>query len=113
MVVTIVSRSDEARRGHRHLAEDLSDRLPRYFQNIVFVEWTLDADGHKHEKVVHVNLHASHNFYRVTSSAETQQGPVTTEEHWSLSADGKVTTVITKFKGGFGQSELKLVLLKQ
>jgi hypothetical protein len=49
----------------------------------------------------------------VTSSAETQQGQVTTEEHWSLSADGKVTTVITKFKGGFGQSELKLVLLKQ
>jgi ribosome-associated translation inhibitor RaiA len=71
MDVTVVSRSDEARRGHRQLAEELSERLPRYFQGIVFIEWTLDADGHRHDKVVHINLHASHNFYRVTSSADT------------------------------------------
>ena len=71
MVVTIVSRCDEVRAGHRRLAQELSERLPKYFKSIEYVEWALDADGHAQLPVVHCNLHAHDRFYTATASAET------------------------------------------
>lgn len=69
MVVTIVSRCEMARRGHRLLAEELSERLPRYFRDIVQVDWSLDEDGV--ERIVHCNLHGPTGHYHVTAHAET------------------------------------------
>lgn len=69
MVVTIVSRCEMAKRGHRHLAEDLSQRLPRFFHDILFVEWTLDEEGQN--KIVHCNMHAKKGFYRITANADS------------------------------------------
>lgn len=71
MVVTIVSRCDDVRLGHRRLAQELSEKLPRYFKRIEYVEWALDADGHVQAPVVHCNLHAQDRFYTATASAET------------------------------------------
>lgn len=71
MIVTIVSRCDDVRAGHRRLAQELSERLPKYFKRIEYVEWALDADGHVQSPVVHCNLHAHDRFYTVTASAET------------------------------------------
>ena len=71
MVVTIVSRCDDVRAGHRRLAQELSERLPKYFQRIEYVEWALDADGHAQSPVVHCNLHAHDRFYTVTATAAT------------------------------------------
>lgn len=71
MVVTIVSRCDDVRVGHRRLAQELSERLPRYFKHIEYVEWALDADGHAQAPVVHCNLHAQDRFFTATASAET------------------------------------------
>ena len=71
MVVTIVSRCDDVRTGHRRLAQELSEKLPRYFNRIEYVEWALDTDGHVQAPVVHCNLHAQDRFYTATASAET------------------------------------------
>ncbi len=69
MDVTIVSRNERARRGHQLLAVELALRLPRFFKDISFVEWSLQDD--RVEKVVHCRLHAGRTFFRISTAAET------------------------------------------
>lgn len=69
MDVTIVSRHETAKRGAKKLAEELSDRLPRFFKEILFVEWSLDEEGE--QRIVHCKMHAKKGFYRSAAAADT------------------------------------------
>jgi hypothetical protein len=42
-----------------------------------------------------------------------QVGDIEGEDRWSLSADGKTTTVKSIFRGGFGEAERTLILEKE
>ncbi|MBK5294610.1 MAG: hypothetical protein JJE04_23380 [Acidobacteriia bacterium] len=49
----------------------------------------------------------------ISYKRETPQGEIAVEERWTLSEDGKTTTINSKISGGFGDLELKHVLDKQ
>jgi len=68
MDVTIISRSESARREQAAAAAEQSERMTRYFKNIVRIEWHLDDDGTK--ALVQCHLHVGHTFYRATTEAD-------------------------------------------
>ncbi len=49
----------------------------------------------------------------VSYKRETPQGDIAVEERWSMSEDGKTTTINSKISGSFGDFEIKTVLDKQ
>jgi ribosomal subunit interface protein len=71
MDVAIISRRESTRREQAAVAEEQSERLTRYFKNIVRIEWHLDDDGTN--ALVQCHLHAGHAFYRAHTDANSFQ----------------------------------------
>ncbi|MDZ4694796.1 MAG: HPF/RaiA family ribosome-associated protein [Deltaproteobacteria bacterium] len=74
MDVTIISRRESAKREQQAVAKEQSERLTRYFKNIVRIEWHLDDDGTS--ALVQCHLHAGHAFYRATTDANNFESAI-------------------------------------
>lgn len=65
MNVTLTSRTEETRRGHRRMAEELAQRLSRSFHRVLSVDWTLEEEGGL--AVASCHVHTPRGDYRATA----------------------------------------------
>jgi ribosome-associated translation inhibitor RaiA len=68
MVLNVACRDSELNVYDRRWVAELSQRLERYFNDIMTVAWDLTQDGNMHTAVCRV--HCPHGFYRATAHAK-------------------------------------------
>jgi ribosome-associated translation inhibitor RaiA len=67
MVLNVACRDSELSLNDRRWVAELSQRLERYFTDILTVTWDLTQEGNTHTAVCRV--HCPHGFYRATAHA--------------------------------------------